>query len=140
MRLPTATTVASRFIKGKNCSSNTNVYMKYEIARENTIAVIVIIVRNTDSVYIHMQNRTHRPPDPISHVSRTKYSSNNAFFKPSMNTSIHVLHILITIMFLTKLHGYNFYILMLKILLFQLVIVVNSFCTASNWQKYGRFL
>lgn len=88
--LPTATIVAKRFMNGKNCSSNTNVYIKYEIARENTMAIIVITVRNTDSVYSQIQNKTHNPPHPISHVSSTKYSSKRAFFKPAdQNNNIY---------------------------------------------------
>jgi hypothetical protein len=73
---------ARRFINGKKCSSNTRVYMKYEIPSEKAIAMTVMIVTNREPVYSHMHTSTNMPPTPIIQVSRTKYSSNKVFFSP----------------------------------------------------------
>lgn len=81
--LPIATTIASKFMKGKKRSSKTNVYKKYEILNEKIITIIVIIVRNSDFVYSHMHININKPPDTMSHVSRIRYSSNKALFIPS---------------------------------------------------------
>ena len=83
VNVPMATITASKFMNGKKLSSKTSMYIKYEIPSENMIAIIVMIVRNNDSVYSHIHSKTKRAPELMNQASRNRHSSNKTSFIPN---------------------------------------------------------
>lgn len=80
---PTATTMANKFIKGKNWIHKTRVYIAYEIPRLKNTAKIVAIVNIIEPVYAQIQSVTKIKPASTKLASDNNNRSNSVLFRPS---------------------------------------------------------
>lgn len=81
--LPTATTIANKFMNGKNLMCKTKVYSAYEMPRLKITAIMVVAVKNREPVYAHIQIVTNAKPVSNRTESDTNNRSNNVLFKPN---------------------------------------------------------